>query len=190
MSILNTRNLLSTQKHSPEDFSKGFLNNSKQMHWGCLKQSERGEKKRKKKREAVIFRSYCRISCQEKWTKTQQANINFCNNYKLNSSEKNPWSATRPLVSNWSQSFWRILICFSGCHQSYYPPDLCHRINQIFICNSISMEEMWQPREMNGWTLCCLTMKYLSSVNSTPSWHPPKGISSILSCAFSSKKRQ
>lgn len=56
----------------------------------------------------------------------QQANINFCNSYKRNSREKNPWSATRPLISNWTESFKRILICFRGYHQSYYPPDLCH----------------------------------------------------------------
>lgn len=106
----------------------------------------------------------------------KKANINFCNSYKLNSREKNPWSATRPLVSNQTESLRWILICFRGHHQSHYPPDLCHCINQTLLCNSFSVEEMWQKLKMNRQTSCRQTIKYLSNVSNAPEMHPLKGI--------------
>lgn len=42
MSILDTKNLFSAQKHNPKAFSKGSLNNGKEMHRGSLKQREKG----------------------------------------------------------------------------------------------------------------------------------------------------
>lgn len=133
------KKLLSSQKHDPEAFSKGSLNNGKQTHWRFLKQ-----RREKQLFSILIAEQPIRKQNIKQKTPNQQANINFCNSYKLNSREKNPWSAPRPLVSNWTESFRRILICFRGYHQSYYPPDPCHGINQTFICNSISMEELWQ----------------------------------------------
>lgn len=122
--------------------------------------------------------------------KKQQTNFNFCNSYKPNSREKNPWSATRPLVSNWTESFPRILSCSRGYHQSYYPRDLCHRINQTFICNSISTEETWQKLQMNR-QLCWGPQWSLSPVSAT---HQRCSLSKasgfILSNSYSNKKRQ
>lgn len=143
--------------------------------WNRVREKGVGGGEREKQLFSILIAEHP-IRRKKKKNKQQQANINFCNSYKLHSREKNPWSATRPLVSNRTESFRRILICFRGYHQSYYPPDLCHCINQTFICNSISMEEIWQKLKMNRQTFGCQTIKYLSNVSNTPEMHPLKGI--------------